>query len=125
MSLPTGVRATPVSQSSAMKWMEEHAVYDSETGAEVRFFGLFVPPDLTGAADTETLIVIDDVNVRLDVLADRFYGDHTLDWFLALYNDLDVPDAYLYRGMRLSYPSREWVLANVVNKPRVQRRSTV
>lgn len=124
MSLPSGVRPTPVGDTSVLKWMEEHAIYDSETGAEVRFFGVFEPPDLTGASDTETVVRIDDVRVCLDTLADRWYGDHTLDWFLALYNGLDVPDAYLYRGMLLRYPSKEWVSTNVKRRAREGSRRT-
>lgn len=125
MSLPAGVRATPVNQSSHMKWMEEHAIYDSESEGEIRFFGLFEPPDLTGAADTETVMRVEDVNLRMDLLAYDIYGDVTLWWFLAYYNGLDVPEAYLYRGMELRYPSKEWVQSNIVNKPRTQRRTTV
>ena len=49
MSLPAGVRATPVSQGSVLKWMEEHAIYDSESGATIQFFGVFEPPDMTSA----------------------------------------------------------------------------
>jgi hypothetical protein len=125
MSLPSDVRATPVSSASRRKWMDEFAVYDSETGAEVRFFGLFEPPDLTGAEATESSMRIDDVNVRMDTLAFDLYGDPTLDWFLALYNDMDVPDAYVARGMIVRWPSKDWVSANILNRPRVQRRSAV
>jgi hypothetical protein len=125
MSLPADVRATSVSQTSPTKWCEEHAIYDSETGAEVHFFGLWEPPDLTGASDTESVMRVDDVNVRMDKLAYQLYQDPTLHWFIAYYNDLDVPDAYVYRGMEIRYPSKDWVLANIVNKPRTQRRTTV
>lgn len=125
MSLPDGTRATPVSNASPMKWMEEHAIWDSELGSEVRFFGLFEPPDLTGASETEMLIVVEDVNARTDTLAYDHWGDPNLDWFMAYYNDLDVPDAYLYRGMKLRVPSKEWVSSNILFRARESNRSKI
>jgi hypothetical protein len=108
-----------------MKWMEEWAVYDSESGAEVRFFGLFEPPDLTGAEETETLIVVEDVNARADTIAYEYWGDPNLDWFLCYYNDLDVPEAYLHRGMQLRVPSKEWVSSNILLRTRESAKSKV
>jgi hypothetical protein len=105
--------------------MEEHAVWDSVRGAEVRFFGVFEAPDMTTASDGEMLIVVDDVNVRLDRLAYKYFGDASLGWIIALYNDLDVPDAELYRGLQLHIPSKQWVADNILLQQRESRRSRI
>ena len=125
MSLPAGVRATPVSQGSVLKWMEEHAIYDSESGATIQFFGVFEPPDMTSASDGAMLIVVDDVNARADTLAAKWLGDPALGWVIALYNDLDVPDAELYRGQQLYIPSKQWVSDNILLQQRETRRNVV
>jgi hypothetical protein len=125
MSLPDGVRATPVAQGSVLKWMEEHAIYDSERGAEVRFFGVFEAPDVSTAGDGATLIIVDDVNVRLDTLAYRYWGDATLGWIIALYNDLDCPDAELYRGQQLTIPGKQWVSDHILLQQRAARRNAI
>jgi hypothetical protein len=125
MTLPSGVRPIPVSNASTMKWMDQHAVYDSESGAEIRFLGLFEAPDMTGAEEGETLLVVADVNARLDLIAYDYYGDPNLWWVIALHNDLDVPDAYLYRGQQLRVPSKDWVSTNILQRVRAARRDKV
>ena len=125
MALPSTARVTPVAQGSVLKWMEEHAVYDSERGAEVRFFGVFEAPDTTTASDGEMVIVVDNVYERMDSLAYKWLGDVTLGWVIALYNGLDSPEEDLYRGMQLHIPSKQWVADNILLRQRESRRNVV
>lgn len=121
MALTDGEKRTAVSQTATLKWMEEFSLYDSETAQYVRCFGMFEPPDLSGAAATETTIVIDNPEERLDKLAKKWLGDERLWWVIALYNNFDLYEEDLYRGLRVNIPDRQWVQDNVINRPAVQR----
>lgn len=50
-----------------------------------------------------------DGRERLDQLADRFYGNPAYWWLLAHANNLEMPLADLYQGMRLRVPSDRFV----------------
>lgn len=53
--------------------------------------------------DTDILIVTEDGD-RLDLLAHTFYGDATLWWVIATYNNLTDIDTKLQGGIQLRIP---------------------
>jgi hypothetical protein len=123
MALTNGENPTSVSQTSTMKWMEEWNVYDDEIGEYVRFFGIFEPPDMTWADETAFTVTVDQPGMRLDQLAAQYLGDKRLAWILALYNDLEDFYEELYPGQQLQVPERQATIDNILNLPKVQRRT--
>jgi hypothetical protein len=97
------------SPSSPMKFMQEELVYDPDVDGLVRFRNIFEMPKWDGVEDNEGEYEVDDSWIRLDILANRYYGDPTLWWVIAARNHIDLPTAQLYRGRVLRIPSHDWV----------------
>lgn len=115
-------RRTPVKTASWRNLMPEYEVYDSVSGGLVRFYGPFEMPDFSGSEQDEIVESVNDVNIRLDTMANRYYGDAALWWVIAARNNLDVPDAMIYKGMVLKVPSKRWVQDNLLGRTRTQVR---
>lgn len=123
MALDKDEKATPVSQTSTMKWMEEYSIYDEENAQFTRFFDAAELPDLSGAVDTEISVTINDPHERMDRMADKYLGDVRLWWVIAAYNGFDSPEDNLYLGLEVKIPDRQWVQDNVITLPRIQRKT--
>jgi len=96
-------------RGSPMQFMKEYLVFDSERDSLVRFRGPFIMPDWTGVEDNESDYVVTESWTALYHIANEYYGDTLKMWVIAARNHLDLPDAQLYKGMRLKIPNREWV----------------
>jgi nucleoid-associated protein YgaU len=53
---------------------------------------------------------------RIDLLANKFYGDPSLWWVIALANDLELIPTDLYPGLEIVIPSPQWVTQKLFSK---------
>jgi len=74
----------------------------------VTFWDLPELPDFLPQPDDRTHVV--EGHDRLDILADRYYGDVTLGWVIAHANDIALLPIDLQVGSTLRIPSRRYVL---------------
>lgn len=110
----SGDRQIIVNRTSTMRRMTEEYLFDSESDQYIRFMDPFVPPDLTDVEQSETTMVLESPWDRLDLIADRFYGDPALWWVIALRNGLDLPDNEMYPGQVLYIPAPDFVRRRIV-----------
>ena len=106
---------------SPMQFMKEYLIFDSECDSLVRFRGPFIMPDWAGVEDDEFEYVVENSWTSLDQLANNAYDDPLLMWVIAARNHLDLPDAQVYKGMKLKIPSKDWVESKLLQQGRVLR----
>ncbi len=81
---------------------------------DVAFLGFFEPPDIPDSEnDIEHIVEERD---RLDLLADKHYGEELLWWVIALRNNFDLPDVNLNAGDKIVIPDPDTVLARYVRR---------
>jgi len=107
---------------SPMQFMREYLIYDVERDSLVRFRGGFIMPDWTDVQDNESDHIVVE-NETLYQIADDAYGDPLLMYVLAARNHLDLPDAQLYKGMRLKIPNADWVESKLLPQGKTLRKT--
>jgi len=107
---------------SPMQFMREYLIYDVERDSLVRFRGGFIMPDWTDVQDNESDHIVEE-NETLYQIADDAYGDPLLMYVLAARNHLDLPDAQLYKGMRLKIPNADWVESKLLPQGKTLRKT--
>jgi|GEM_PF-2341675 len=101
---------------SPMQFMKEHLIFDVERDSLVRFRGPFIMPDWTGVEDNESEYVVDESWTTLQQIANKEYKDPLMMYVIAARNHLDLPDAQLYKGMKLKIPNRDWVESKLLTQ---------
>ena len=97
------------SKYSPMQYMKEYLIHDKERDGLVRFRGRFIMPDWSGVEEEEFDYIVKSPDVRLDIIANEYYGEPQLKWVIAARNKIDIPDVQLYKGRQLKIPARDWV----------------
>lgn len=77
----------------------------------IEFWDLLDLPDLPPQSDDVSYQV--QLGDRIDVLANRFYGDPVLWWVIAQANDLEILPLGLDEGLVLRVPSPRYVLQHL------------
>ena len=105
-------RRLTVNQFSRLKFATSESHFDSDKDATVLFWGLEDIPEIT----EQTGDVVYQVNDgdRLDQLSFRFYGISSLDWVIAVANNLDQPDVQLVPGLTIRIPDPKFVRTSFV-----------
>jgi len=99
---------------SWMNYMVEEVVFDRDKMSFVRFLNRFVLPNFTGVEQDEFEYVCQSEWERLDKLAKTYYGDERLWWVIAARNQMELPDASIYKGRLLKIPSSRFVFEKIV-----------
>lgn len=73
----------------------------------VESWEMFEPPAILEQADDTTYTVTD--GDRIDLIANKFYGNPRLWWIVAVANDLDDLPTDLYGGRLLRIPSPRYI----------------
>jgi len=62
------------------------------------------------------LYIISEVTDRLDLLANKYYGDRTLWWVIAVANNINDASFYVKEGLQLRIPSNLSQILNDLEK---------
>ena len=81
---------------------------------KVSYYGVFEEFKIEPQSDDIDYII--RRSDRVDLLADRFYGDHLLWWVIALKNQIDLPVVELIAGMKIVIPSPRYVREFIVGQ---------
>ena len=80
----------------------------------VEFWDTAEIPSIPSQTDDLTHVVLG--NDRIDLLANRFYGDPVLWWVIAAANNLEILPTDLNEGDTLRIPSPRYVLQELFRK---------
>jgi len=78
------------------------------------FWDLLVPPEIPVRPDEVQYTV--QMADRIDLLANKFYGDPVLWWVLAVANNLDVLPTDLKYGSTIRVPSKTYVFSELLGQ---------
>ena len=98
-----------ISKNSRLRYAPLVSVDDYE------FWDLLVPPEIPVRSDEIQYTV--QMADRIDLLANKFYGDPVLWWVLAVANDLDILPTDLKYGQVIRVPSKVFVYPELLGKP--------
>lgn len=90
---------------------------DLRTIDGVEFWDTLVLPDIVPRSDDVQHIV--SSNDRIDLLAQRYYGDAGMWWVIAWANDLQILPTDLKVNAQLRIPSRNYVENTLLRQARV------
>jgi nucleoid-associated protein YgaU len=79
-------------------------------------------PDWSGVEENESEHVVEERDTLYGLAYDT-YDDPLLMYVLAARNHLDLPDAQLYKGMKLKIPNRDWVESKLITQGRTLRKT--
>lgn len=85
-----------------------------ETIDGVEFWDILELPELLPQEDDTSYRVLG--TDRIDLLANKFYGDPVLWWVIALANDLELVPTSLSEGMVIRVPSARYIQQVVLAK---------
>jgi hypothetical protein len=88
--------------------------YDLALVGGVEFWDFNELPDLPVLNDDQYYQV--QSNDRIDLLAQRFYGDARLWWVIAAANDIELLPVHLVDGLKLRIPSKAFVQQQLFKK---------
>ena len=86
----------------------------TDSNSKKQYFESVIYPKIK--ANDDDLYVISEVTDRLDLLANKYYGDTSLWWIIAVANNIN--DAYFYvtEGLQLRIPSNVSKILNDLEK---------
>lgn len=87
-----------------------YSTIQTEKNTKKKYFGSLIYPKIK-PSDNDFYIISESTD-RLDLLANKYYGDKTLWWVIAVANNLNNASLYIGEGVQLRIPSN---LSQILN----------
>ena len=91
-----------------------YSATQTEPSTKRKYLGSTIYPKIT-PTDND-LYVISEVTDRLDLLANKYYGDRSLWWVIAVANNINDASFYVKEGLQLRIPSNLSQILNDLEK---------
>jgi len=86
----------------------------TDSNSKKQYFESVIYPKIK--ANDDDLYVISEVTDRLDLLANKYYGDTSLWWIIAVANNINDASFYVTEGLQLRIPSNVYKILNDLEK---------
>jgi len=91
-----------------------YSAIQTEPSTKRKYLGSTIYPKI--APTDNDLYIISEVTDRLDLLANKYYGDRSLWWVIAVANNINDASFYVKEGLQLRIPSNLSQILNDLEK---------
>ena len=91
-----------------------YSAIQTESTTKRKYLGSTIYPKI--APTDNDLYIISEVTDRLDLLANKYYGDRSLWWVIAVANNINDASFYVKEGLQLRIPSNLSQILNDLEK---------
>jgi hypothetical protein len=91
-----------------------YSTIKTDSESKKQYFASVIYPKIK--ANDDDLYVISEVTDRLDLLANKYYGDRSLWWIIAVANNINDASFYVTEGLQLRIPSNISRILNDLEK---------
>jgi hypothetical protein len=91
-----------------------YSTIKTDSDSKKQYFASVIYPKIK--ANDDDLYIISEVTDRLDLLANKYYGDTSLWWIIAVANNINDASFYVTEGLQLRIPSNVSKILNDLEK---------